>query len=111
MNNSSKSANAANSNKPAQMASQVVERVQHVADDYGVTKAYYQVEGMVENRPLSSVMISFGIGMGVGLALGSMLAAATYTEPKTRTAERMGQQLLDALSRVVPSSISDRFHS
>jgi hypothetical protein len=56
------------------------------------------------------VALSFGIGLGVGIAIGGMIAAASSTpEPHRRAAERMGQQLLDALARVVPSSISDRF--
>lgn len=76
----------------------------------GVAKAYHQMEEVVEDRPISAVMLSFGIGLGVGLAIGGMIAAnATPSEPHKRAAERMGQQILDALARVVPSSLSERF--
>lgn len=98
MNNSSNSA-------------QATKKPNNAVEDTRITKAYHQMEHVVEDRPLSAVMMSFGIGMGVGLAIGSILAAASQPEPKTRAAERMGQQLLDALARVVPSSISDRFNS
>ena len=95
-----------NSNKTTQAAS----KMRSVAEESGVAKAYHQMEEVVEDRPLSAVMLSFGIGMGVGIAIGGMIAASTTTShPHQRAAERMGQQLLDALAKVVPSSISDRF--
>lgn len=79
-------------------------------EESAVSKAYHQMEGVVEDRPLSAVALSFGIGLGVGIALGGMIAASAATShPHQRAAERMGQQLLDALAKVVPSSISDRF--
>jgi hypothetical protein len=69
--------------------------------------AYHQVEEAVEQRPLSAVMLSFGIGLGVGFAIAGAIAAS-QPEPKTRIAQRMGQQFLDAVSRVMPESVAQR---
>lgn len=74
-------------------------------------QAMRQMEHVVEERPFSSVMVSFGIGMGIGLAIGTTLVAAMQEPPKTRMAERMGQQFMDALNRAVPDSLSSRFSS
>jgi hypothetical protein len=78
--------------------------------DSGVAKVYHQMEETVEERPLSAVMLSFGLGVGIGIAIGSLIAASTTpAEPHKRAAERMGQQMIDALARMVPNSLSERF--
>jgi hypothetical protein len=95
-----------NSSNSTQAASKMRSAVQ----ESGVAKAYHQMEEVVEDRPFSAVALSFGIGLGVGIAIGGMIAASTATShPHQRAAERMGQQLLDALAKIVPTSISDRF--
>jgi ElaB/YqjD/DUF883 family membrane-anchored ribosome-binding protein len=97
-----------NSSKTTQAASKMRSAVEESKTK--VTDAYHQMEHVVEDRPLSAVALSFGVGLGVGIAIGAMIAASTTpAHPHQRAAERMGQQLLDALARVVPSSLSDRF--
>jgi len=81
------------------------------AQSCATSQVRQQMEEMVEDRPLSVVMLSFGVGLGIGLAIGSAIAVATHTEPKAHLAQRMGQQFLDAISKAVPDSVSQRFHS
>ena len=74
-----------------------------------VAQVYHQLEDAVEERPLSSLILSFGVGLGVGLALGGLLAASDARgERQQRTAERFGRQLLDALGRIVPHALTER---
>ena len=75
------------------------------------TQMLGQVGEMVEQKPVSSVLLCFGVGLGVGLAIGTTLVASMQQETKTRTAERMGHQFMDMLNRAVPDSLSSRFSS
>jgi hypothetical protein len=65
------------------------------------------VEGareVVTEHPFAVTLAAFGAGLGLGLALAFLLT----DDPRQRqagTAQRLGRQVLDALSSVVPSQL------
>jgi hypothetical protein len=70
--------------------------------------AEYTQEGkqLMDDYPVAAVGVAFGLGLATGLAIASML-----TEPQQRSrhwdvANRLGEQLLDAMSTVLPDALS-----
>lgn len=70
---------------------------------------------MVEEYPLSSTLVVFGVGLGAGLLLSSLLAdpvnsAMHYMSHQETTTERMRRQLMDAFHGVLPA-VMERFNA
>ncbi len=68
-------------------------------------------DSVVGHYPLTAVLVVFGFGLGIGVALGSILGGPVMPRPSLgrRTglaAEKLGRQMLDALSGVLPESLS-----
>jgi hypothetical protein len=63
-------------------------------------------EGL-EEYPFPAVLIAFGLGVGLGLAVGGALADA-MSPPRESLTERLGRQVLDALSSALPEPLSKR---
>lgn len=78
-----------------------------------VRHALEQPTEMVKEHPLSSMLLVFGVGLGVGVLLGQACAGPlmhlAYHEPTTT--EKLGRQVYDALSGVLPQTFTARFHS
>jgi hypothetical protein len=69
-------------------------------------------ESMVEERPVVSTLIVFGVGLGLGAALGVMIADCMAAPPsKFHGPESLAQNIMDGLSRVVPDVITRQFRS
>ena len=73
--------------------------------------AVTQSQGMVTHHPMSSAMVAFGIGLGVGVAVGSLLCGSSEPPPSfgkraELAAERIGRQVLDAITGSLPHSIA-----
>ncbi|HEX5104767.1 MAG TPA: hypothetical protein VFV87_13190 [Pirellulaceae bacterium] len=70
-------------------------------------------EAMIENYPISTMLFAFGLGMGLGIvivqACGPTLMNLAYQEPST--SEKLSRQIYEAVSSVLPESISRRMHS
>lgn len=62
---------------------------------------------MVEEYPVTSVMISFGLGVMAGCALVSLLS----DDSNRRVSHRLGAHILDSLAKVFPESIAHPFRS
>lgn len=60
---------------------------------------------LVEEYPFSSVMAAFGAGLGAGLAL-ALLMTDSPTTKRSKSARRIGQQVLDSMAHVMPESLS-----
>jgi hypothetical protein len=75
-----------------------------------LTRGLEAAERCVEDHPASSVGIAFGTGLGIGLCVGLALRAALQERRETRRSmtERLGRQVLDALTSVIPESLSNR---
>lgn len=58
----------------------------------------------VEEHAISSALVVFGIGIGAGLAIASLLTNSGQARHSTMT-QRLGQQMLEAMGRVLPDSI------
>jgi hypothetical protein len=58
----------------------------------------------VAEHAIPSALVVFGIGVGAGLAVASMLAESTSSRHNTMT-QRLGQQMLDAMGRLLPDSL------
>jgi hypothetical protein len=61
--------------------------------------------------PMSSVMIAFGLGVATGLALTVLFTDEQESHYQRHTAHRLGQQLLDAMTNMLPETVSKSFRS
>lgn len=61
---------------------------------------------VVSQHALTSTMTAFGLGLGAGVALGYLLSDMSRHHGNAGVAHRLGQQVLDAMSRAVPESLS-----
>lgn len=79
-----------------------------LSHDY-VEPAMDSVKEVIADRPMSSVVTVFGAGFAVGVLIGMSLAGSS---PRRRqsTTERLGEQVLDAMSRVLPESLAKQIH-
>jgi hypothetical protein len=72
---------------------------------------YQRVEDVVGQNPASAVMVSFGVGLGLGLLIGMGLSSGSQSESRRSDygdlAGRLGQQLLDSVSRLLPESLAN----
>jgi hypothetical protein len=67
---------------------------------------------LVNEYPISSMLVMFGVGIGVGLIVGQALSGALgeLVEEPTMT-EKMKHQAYDALSHVLPASVLKQLSS
>jgi hypothetical protein len=78
----------------SQVKSRVSEQLRSVAGD---SKEF------VGDHAMPSALIAFGIGVGAGLVVASLLADSLPARHSTMT-QRLGQQMLEAMGRVLPDS-------
>lgn len=66
---------------------------------------------MVQEYPISTAMVVFGVGMGLGLLLSHTIGDSFMraVAPPPTMAERLTRQFYDTLSQAVPESVSRRF--
>lgn len=78
-----------------------------------VTRGYAAAERCVADYPTSAVGVAFGAGVGLGVVVGLALKSAIVQRKSShrRLSERLGRQVLDAMSAVLPESITDRMRS
>jgi hypothetical protein len=78
----------------------------------GFERVQSAAESMIEDRPVVSTLIVFGIGLGLGTALGIMMAdCMTSSSSQSHSPESLAQNVMDGLSRVVPDVIARQFRS
>jgi len=67
----------------------------------------YAAEGkeLLEEYPIASVAIAFGLGMAAGIAVVSLLSDSSSSHRHSMS-HRLGSQLLDAMSHMVPESMA-----
>ncbi|NQV26696.1 MAG: hypothetical protein HQ518_20270 [Rhodopirellula sp.] len=68
---------------------------------------------LVNNYPLSSVLVVFGVGLGLGVVLGSFLdkpklSRLSFAGRTEHAAEKLGRQILDAIAGTLPESFTKR---
>lgn len=63
-----------------------------------------QSKEFVEEHALPSAVIAFGVGVGAGIALASLLANSLPSR-HTSVTQKLGRQVLDAMSAVMPDSL------
>ena len=70
----------------------------------------YAAEGkeLFEEYPIASVAIAFGLGMAAGIAVVSLLSDSSPPHRHSMS-HRLGSQLLDAMSHMVPESMARSF--
>jgi len=75
-------------------------------------RGYGQVEQCVRQNPMSSALTVFGFGLGLGLVLGSNWGVGRYFRPADPgLAERLGQQVIEALAKVLPEQWAERLQA
>jgi hypothetical protein len=72
------------------------------------SRRYEAAERCVAENPTSAVGVAFGVGLGIGLCVGLAMKSAMYDRRHAhqRLTERLGRQVLDALSSVLPESLT-----
>jgi hypothetical protein len=65
---------------------------------------------LMEGHPVSSVMVAFGLGVATGLVLVTLISESTPQRDQG-VAHRLGQHLLEAMSSVLPETISRSFRA
>ena len=75
---------------------------------WNVGEALEQPVELAKEYPLASMLLVFGVGIGVGVLLGQALAGPLnqMMQPEPTMTERLGRQMLDYLSNVLPESVS-----
>ena len=73
-------------------------------------------EGLVSDYPLSSVLVVVGLGLAAGVVLGSILGRSLTPTPSLGkraelAAEQFGRRMLNAMSGVLPDSLSKHISS
>lgn len=66
-------------------------------------------ESFIEERPLATTLVVFGLGVGIGTAIGMMLSDCLVDRSKSTRAETLTHNVMDSLSRMVPDVISRHF--
>lgn len=64
----------------------------------------------IRENPMMATMAAFGLGLGLGAMVGSMLAE-TGSMSRKRTAETIGQRVLESLADALPDPVRRRIHS
>jgi hypothetical protein len=72
-----------------------------------------QPKQVVEEYPISSMLVVFGIGIGVGVVLSQALCEpiARAWQPEPSFTEKLGRSMYDAMSSMIPESVSRRMHA
>jgi len=75
---------------------------------WNVGEALEKPVEMAREYPLASMLLVFGVGVGVGCLLGQALAGplTQMIQPQPTMSERLGRQMLDYVSSVLPESIA-----
>ena len=63
----------------------------------------------IEQYPMPTVLIAFGLGVGVGVWVGSQLIPMALV-PEATLAEKVGRQILGVLGNVLPEQVVSRLH-
>jgi hypothetical protein len=74
-----------------------------------MTDYAHESKELLEQHPFSSVVVAFGLGVATGLACVALLSESTESSRHYSSAHRLGQQLLDAMSNVLPEAVSRSF--
>jgi hypothetical protein len=66
----------------------------------------YTDEGreLLDHYPVAAIGIAFGVGVAAGLAIANMLTEPVA--PQRNVAYRLGEQLMDAMSSMIPDTLS-----
>lgn len=78
-----------------------------------LARGYATAEHCVSDHPASAVGVAFGVGLGLGLCVGLALKSSINARRVShrRMSERVGRQVLEAMSSVLPESLSKRMQS
>jgi hypothetical protein len=62
---------------------------------------------IVKEYPLASMMLMFGLGLGVGVVMSQAICSSLLelAEPPPTMTDKVGRQIYDALSNVLPPSM------
>jgi hypothetical protein len=66
---------------------------------------------IVEEHPMSTTVLAFGLGIATGLAVMTLLSGSGSRRRIDNIAHHLGQQFLDAMSSVIPDAMSRTFRT
>jgi hypothetical protein len=65
---------------------------------------------LVEEYPMASTLLAFGVGLGVGVLVGQTIAGALRPEsPHVSRLDSLSHQVCEAVRNAVPEAISRHF--
>lgn len=87
------------------MVSQPIRRFSSAA-----SSALSQPTEMVQEHPLSSMLVVFGIGLGVGVLLSQAIAEPVMRAfaPEPSMMEKLGRQIYDTFQSAMPEALARR---
>jgi hypothetical protein len=73
-----------------------------------ISKYAHEGKEMMDEYPISSIVISFGLGFAAGFAIVTLLSDSSQPRDQN-VAHRLGSHLLEAMSSVLPDAVSRSF--
>lgn len=71
-----------------------------------------KVRKFIQEKPAKSIMIGLGVGIGAGLLFGTALRSSRrYFSHEELLSEKIGNQVKNSLSEIVPASLKKHFRS
>lgn len=72
-----------------------------------VQEALEEPKRMVQEYPMSAMLVVFGVGLGVGFVIGQAACAplAQWTQHEPSMREKLGHSVLEAIRSLLPESI------
>lgn len=66
----------------------------------------------IEEKPAKSILVGLGVGIGAGLLVGSILRSSGIPLSRdTDLMEKIGKNVKDSVSELLPASLLDKFKS
>jgi len=92
----------------SQKAKRAASQVSSTAES--AMQAIQQPREIVEQYPISSMLLVFGVGLGVGIVLSQTLCEpiARAWQPEPTMTEKLGRSMYEAMSSVLPESVLRR---
>jgi hypothetical protein len=85
-------------------------RMSHAAEPDGLTdRCRHAAQATVDEYPLTTTMGAFAVGLTLGVLAGAALAQPFHRSHR-RTAESLGQRMLDVMREYMPQSVNQYLH-